>query len=170
LPSSIQAAKTLFDQLNDWRASITPSEPLPTEDGAAEGGEGGGASSTYPATMYFAYLTAVAYVWRALLRPTVRSSPPPKIIDMEQSFHDAGFFFEELSWDFSELPEIELHLDEDVSEASATIKELHQAAQSYAGTLATFTSRLTSRHFGEFWYSCKLLLLPFPPPFCPCVR
>ncbi|KAJ4144221.1 hypothetical protein LMH87_003111 [Akanthomyces muscarius] len=150
LAQSISTAKPLFDRLNDWRSSISAPEPF--DDNVVE-------ASPYPTTMYFAYLTIVTYVWRALLRPTVRSSPPPRIIDVEEEppLQDAGgFFFEELSWDFSDLPEIELHLEEDIhahGEASATIKELHQAAQAFGGTVATFTSRLTSRHFDEFWYS-----------------
>ncbi|KAM3450760.1 hypothetical protein MY3296_005813 [Beauveria thailandica] len=150
LALSISTAKPLFDRLNDWRSSINAPEPF--YDNIA-------GTSPYPTTMYFAYLTIVTYIWRALLRPTVRSSPPPRIIDVEEEapLQDAGgFFFEELSWDFSDLPEIELHLEEDMhahGEASATIKELHQAAQAYGGTVATFTSRLTSRHFDEFWYS-----------------
>lgn len=100
----------------------------------------------------------------------MRSSPPPKIIDVEEEppLQDAGgFFFEELSWDFSDLPEIELHLEDDTAAhgeaSSATIKELHQAAQSYGGTVATFTARLTSRHFDEFWYSCKYSSRHFIP-------
>lgn len=113
--------------------------------------------------MYFAYLTLVTYIWRALLRPTVRSSPPPRIISVEDDDppHDAGgFFFEDISWDFSDLPEIELHLDDSIPSmtadgeaSSATIKELHAAAQVYASTVATFTTRLTSLQFDSFWYS-----------------
>ncbi len=165
LALSISTARPLFDRLNDWRSSIRAPEPFDSHSNINNNGNGSSTvveASSYPTTMYFAYLTMVTYVWRALLRPTVRSSPPPRIIHVEDDEpppQDAGgFFFEELSWDFSDLPEIELHLEEDMhahGEASATIKELHQAAQAYGGTVATFTSRLTSRHFDEFWYSCK---------------
>ncbi|OAA53146.1 fungal specific transcription factor [Cordyceps fumosorosea ARSEF 2679] len=164
LALSISTAKPLFDQLNDWRSSISAAAaaPEPFHDDTGSGG-------AYPTTAYFAYLTVVTYVWRALLRPTVRSSPPPRIIDVEELPPPppppdvGGFFFEELSWDLSDLPEMELHLEEDQGAAhahgdasgssSATIKELHQAAQAYGGTVAAFTARLTSRHFDEFWYS-----------------
>lgn len=160
LAQSISTAKPLFDRLNDWRASIGAAEPSDNNMDQA---------TIYPMTVYFAYLTVVTYVWRALLRPTVRSSPPPKIIDVEEEEppEAGGFFFEELSWDFSELPEIELHLEDDVvahgETSSATIKELYQAAQNYGGTVATFTARLTSRHFDEFWYSCTFFFCLYPP-------
>ncbi|OAA46814.1 fungal specific transcription factor [Metarhizium rileyi] len=154
LQSSIQAAKPLFDQLNAWRASIPALEPYKACLSTMRSD-----TTTYPTTVYFAHLTLVVYVWRALLRPTVRSLPPPPIIEMDQPLHetqplqDPAFLFEDLSWDFSELPEIELHLEEDVTETSATVKELHQAAQSCAGNLVNFTCQLTSSNFGEFWHS-----------------
>jgi hypothetical protein len=72
-----------------------------------------------------------------------------------QHLSDPAFLFEDLSWDLSELPEIELHLQEHATDTSATVKELHQAAQSCAGNLVSFTWHLSSADFGEFWYSCK---------------
>ncbi|KAJ6439315.1 fungal specific transcription factor [Purpureocillium lavendulum] len=155
LPASIQAAKPLFDALNAWRATIPVPEPF-RSDKLANLND----ADSYPASVYFAYLTLVVYVWRALLRPTVRSLPPPQIIDVDQPLQEAqgplqdtGFLFEDFSWDFSELPEIELHLEEDVTDTSATVKELHQAAQTWAGNLVNFTWHMSSSDFGEFWYS-----------------
>lgn len=120
-----------------------------------------GNNSSYPAGVYFAYLTLMAYVWRALLRPTVRSQPPAQIIDVDQepqSIQDTGFLFEDLTWDFSDLPEMELHLEDDATDTSATIKELNQAAQAWAASTITFTMNLSSRDFGGFWHSCKFTL------------
>lgn len=146
----------MFDALNAWRATIPVAEPFRSERLASLSD-----SESYPASVYFAYLTLVVYVWRALLRPTVRSLPPPQIIDVDQPpqhhqpLQDTGFFFEDFSWDFSDLPEMELHLDEDVTDTSATVKELHQAAQTWAGNLVNFTWHMSSSDFGEFWYSCE---------------
>lgn len=86
LAQSISTAKPLFDRLNDWRSSISAPEPF--DDNIVEAGP-------YPTATYFAYLTLVTYAWRALLRLSVRSSPPPKIIDVEDEppLQDAGGFF-----------------------------------------------------------------------------
>jgi len=156
LPASIQAAKPLFDALNAWRATVPVPEPFRSERLANLND-----ADSYPASVYFAYLTLVVYVWRALLRPTVRSLPPPQIIDVDQPLQehqgplqDTGFLFEDFSWDFSDLPEIELHLEDDVTDTSATVKELHQAAQTWAVNLVNFTWHMSSSDFGEFWYSC----------------
>ncbi|UNI24521.1 hypothetical protein JDV02_010258 [Purpureocillium takamizusanense] len=164
LPASIQAAKPLFDALNAWRSTIPVPEPFRSERLASLNHD----ADPYPASVYFAYLTLVVYVWRALLRPTVRSLPPPQIIDVDQSLQqqeeeqhnqqgpllqDTGFLFEDFSWDFSDLPEIELHLADDVTDTSATVKELHQAAQTWAVNLVNFTWHMSSSDFGEFWYS-----------------
>ncbi|KAG8407744.1 hypothetical protein J3459_018378 [Metarhizium acridum] len=67
-----------------------------------------------------------------------------------QPLQDPAFLFEDLGWEFSELPEIELHLQEGVADASATVKALHQAAQSCGSSLVNFTCQLTSSKFGGF--------------------
>ncbi|KAL0932805.1 fungal specific transcription factor [Colletotrichum truncatum] len=151
LPGSIQAARPVFDALHAWRATIPAPEPYHARQEV-----GTGSSDSYNACVYLAYLTLIAYTWRALLRPAVRSPPPPQIIDVDaepQMFPDTGFLFEDLSWDFSELPEIELQLEDGATDSSATIKELHQAAQSWAESLVQFIERLSSSHISGFWYS-----------------
>ncbi|POR32661.1 Uncharacterized protein TPAR_07134 [Tolypocladium paradoxum] len=87
----------MFDALNAWPATIPVPEPFRSGRLASLND-----SESYPACVYFAYLNLVVYVWRALLRPTVRSLPPPQIIDIDQPLqhhqplHDTGFLFEDL--------------------------------------------------------------------------
>ncbi|KAH0425831.1 hypothetical protein CcaCcLH18_10700 [Colletotrichum camelliae] len=153
LPDSIQAARPIFDALHQWRASVPISEsPRESRFSINE------SSDPYPACISLAYLTLVAYTWRALLRPTVRSAPPPQIIDVDaepQPFPDTGFLFEDLSWSFSDFPELELQLEDGALDSSATIKELYQAAQIWAETLVKSTVYLTSSDFSQFWYPCE---------------
>ncbi|KAF4883250.1 putative transcriptional regulatory protein [Colletotrichum fructicola] len=151
LPDSIQAARPIFDALHQWRASVPIPETSPESRISLNENQ-----DPYPACISLAYLTLVAYIWRALLRPTVRSAPPPQIIDVDaepQTFPDTGFLFEDLSWNFSDFPELELQLEDGAPDSSATIKELHQAAQTWAETLVKFTLSLTSSDFSQFWYS-----------------
>ncbi|KAF5496809.1 putative transcriptional regulatory protein [Colletotrichum siamense] len=151
LPDSIQAARPIFDALHQWRASVPIPESFHESRVLINENQ-----NSYPACISLSYLSLVAYTWRALLRPTVRSAPPPQIIDVDaepQTFPDTGFLFEDLSWNFSDFPELELQLEDGAPDSSATIKELYQAAQTWAETLVKFTVCLTSSEFGQFWYS-----------------
>ncbi|EQB49066.1 hypothetical protein CGLO_11627 [Colletotrichum gloeosporioides Cg-14] len=151
LPDSIQAARPIFDALHQWRASVPIPETSPESRISLNENQ-----DPYSACISLAYLSLVAYTWRALLRPAVRSAPPPQIIDVDaepQTFPDTGFLFEDLSWNFSDFPELELQIEDGASDSSATIKELHQAAQTWAETLVKFTLSLTSSDFSQFWYS-----------------
>ncbi|KAH9231829.1 hypothetical protein K456DRAFT_1751082 [Colletotrichum gloeosporioides 23] len=150
LPDSIQAVRPIFDDLHHWRASVPIPETSPESRNSLNEHQ-----DSYPACISLAYLSLVAYTWRALLRPTVRSAPPPQIIDVDaepQNFPDTGFLFEDLSWDFSDFPELELQLEDGASDSSATINELYQAAQTWAEALVKFTVCLTSSDFSQFWY------------------
>ncbi|KAF0329465.1 hypothetical protein GQ607_003414, partial [Colletotrichum asianum] len=151
LPDSIQAARPIFDALHQWRASVPIPETFPESRISLNENQ-----DPYPACISLAYLSLVAYTWRALLRPTVRSAPAPQIIDVDaepQTFPDTGFLFQDLSWNFSDFPELELQLEDGASDSSATINELYQAAQTWAEALVKFTVCLTSSDFGQFWYS-----------------
>lgn len=153
LPDSIQAARPIFDALHQWRASVPIPESFHESRVLINENQ-----DSYPACISLSYLSLVAYTWRALLRPTVRSAPPPQIIEVDaepQTFPDTGFLFEDLSWNFSDFPELELQLEDGAPDSSATIKELYQAAQTWAETLVKFTVCLTSSNFGQFWYSCE---------------
>ncbi|KAF4814336.1 putative transcriptional regulatory protein [Colletotrichum siamense] len=151
LPDSIQAARPIFDALHQWRASVPIPESFHESRVLINENQ-----NSYPACISLSKLSLVAYTWRALLRPTVRSAPPPQIIDVDaepQTFPDTGFLFEDLSWNFSDFPELELQLEDGAPDSSATVKELYQAAQTWAETLVKFTVCLTSSDLSQFWYS-----------------
>lgn len=154
LSASIETAKPIFDQLSAWRSTISAPEPLWTRLNRD-------ADSEYPATVYLAYVTLVAYVWRALLRPTVLSTPPPLVVDADQPLQETldippqTFHLEGLSWDLPDLSEIGLPLADTNDDTSATIRELHQASLSWAASLVNLTSHFSPAEFGEFWYSCE---------------
>lgn len=157
LSASIETAKPIFERLGAWRSTISVPEPLHL--GAHH--DDLGADPEYPATVYFSYITLVAYVWRALLRPTVSSTPPPLIVDTDQLFQDTldisqqTFRYEGLSWNLPDLSEIELPSMSGNNGSIATIRELYQASLSWAVSVVDFTHQLSPGNFGEFWYGCK---------------
>ncbi|OBT66791.1 hypothetical protein VE03_03996 [Pseudogymnoascus sp. 23342-1-I1] len=147
LPASLQAAKPLFDRLKAWRASISVPELFPSDQDTN--------SQSVPASAFTAYNVLVIYIWRALLRPTVMSSPPPQIIDPHEPLQDPGNFLENFRWDFSNIPGGELYFGENVIQTSPVVRELYQAAQTCAESFVDFVSHLSYTNFAEFWFSLQ---------------
>ncbi|WQF89992.1 hypothetical protein CDEST_15006 [Colletotrichum destructivum] len=156
LTGSIQAARTAFDALNIWRANIPGLEHILEETNVTKP-----ALDNDPSSVQFAYLILVTYVWRAVLRPTVRSQPPPPIIDVDQEEQPAegtSLSLEDFSWEIGDLCDISLDLgDGGVEVHDATIIELYQGALAWAKCLVGFVFKLSSRQMGEFWHSWSQL-------------
>lgn len=156
MAASIETAKPLFHQLKIWRERL----PLGlNEHSLRETTLGVG--SPYPATIYHAYLTLVVYVWRALLRTTVRSAEPPQVIHVEDPIAATGFdptFIGDFGWGdlHRHYPEMDFRPSNSRQESSSTmVGELYEAALNCAGTVIEFVSKLACAAFSEFWYSCK---------------
>lgn len=113
-----------------------------------------GVQTSVPATVYHAYLVLLMYVWRALLRTTVRSSDPPHIINIQDPPEAANSLFGDIHWDFEYLPETDIQIDEDWREKSTIVGELYEAAISCATSAVDFVSGLESPAYSQFWYSC----------------
>ncbi|KZL73296.1 fungal specific transcription factor domain protein [Colletotrichum tofieldiae] len=155
LTGSIHAARSAFDALNTWRSNVPVLETISEYSEAIKL-----SIESNPSSVQFAYLILVTYVWRAVLRPTVRSQPPPPIIDVDQEVElDEGTSlpFQDLSWDFSDFCDIALDIGENAAEEEATILGLYQSALAWARYLLAFVSKLSSRHIGEFWHSWSQL-------------
>jgi hypothetical protein len=149
LSASLAVAKPLLDTLGSWRAS------LPSGSGQhAQHEPTTRAQAQLPATIHNAYWTLLVYVWRALLRATVRSSDPPVVIHIQDS-SDSGYFPEDVNWSFDYLPEMDARVEEDVNDNSHKVRELHEAALTCATNVLDFLSSLDYLAFNEFWYSCK---------------
>lgn len=124
--------------------------------------------NTLPTTVYIAYATLVAYVWRALLRPIVQSNPPPIILDTdaEQTVEDSwnvhlqSFQSESFSSNLPDLAEIPLPVANSVDDTDTKVRELHQSALTWAASLVNLTKQLSQVNFGEFWYSCESSRMP----------
>lgn len=137
---SIAIAKPLFRSLSNWR------EP---QDSITE------SQSRYPATIYFAYLTLVACIWRAVLRATVRSSEPPQVIDIHDIAEDCSLSMEDFTTDINPYPEINFQPALNSQENGTLIQELYQASLNCATTIVEYSANLPLTAFSEFWYSCK---------------
>lgn len=171
LAASIETANPILKQLSRWRESIShlraSTDTTITDENGLRLHQ---PDDEYPKTVYVAYVTLVAYVWRALLRSTLLSPPPPLVVDRDangisnqpyqelfdlsqQAFHLEGF-----DWDLPDLTEIEpLLLDESLTGGMhAMMQEVQQASVHWAASLATLTESFPLASYTKFWYSCKL--------------
>ncbi|TQN65647.1 putative transcriptional regulatory protein [Colletotrichum shisoi] len=132
LTGSIQAARTAFDALNTWRANIPGLEHILEETDVTRP-----ALDNDPSSVQFACLILVTYVWRAVLRPTVRSQPPPPILDVDQDEQPAewtSLSLRDFGWDMADLGDISLDLGDGGVEVhdDATVIELYRGALAWA--------------------------------------
>jgi len=113
-----------------------------------------GVPETLPSTIYHAYLVLLMYIWRALLRTTVRSSDPPQVIHIQDMPESATDLFRDFDWGFDYLPAMEVPANELLGEHSTVVKELYEAAISCATSITDFISSLDYAAYSQFWYSC----------------
>ncbi|UNI15519.1 hypothetical protein JDV02_002046 [Purpureocillium takamizusanense] len=147
LSASLAVAKPLLDTLGGWRAS------LPTNSSqTAQHGDTSQSQTHLPATIHNAYWILLVYVWRALLRATVRSSDPPVVIHMQEP-SDSGYLAEDMHWRFDYLPEMDVRVEEDANDNSHIVRELHEAALTCASNVLDFLSGLDYSAFNGFWHS-----------------
>lgn len=147
----------LLEKLNIWYASLPETFRLPNWSKSVSG------LAPYPASIHFAYLILVVYVYRAMLRPMARSSSPPLIFDVDEMPSTTSLPIEETSiLDFADVPEIESFpaVDVDLSEVHGTGETTLNAAERCASIVISFTRRLTSSDFTGFWYSCTSHTIP----------
>ncbi|KAJ3539112.1 hypothetical protein NM208_g5620 [Fusarium decemcellulare] len=145
ISTSVEVAKPLLHSLNAWRESLS----LPVNDRETAVG----VPESLPSTIYHAYLVLLMYIWRALLRTTVRSSDPPQVIHIQDLSESATNLFRDFHWGFDYLPEMDVPVTEELRENSTVVGELYEAAISCATSIIDFVSGLDYKAFNQFWYS-----------------
>ena len=151
MAASIQAARPLLQQLENWRSSQVVPSPHTDETLAAE-------NTTPPYSIRFAYHVLVIYIYRALFRPMVQPSTPPHVIDLEEPIEiDNSLNFEDFSWDAPGLvnttpfPATNTVTDSQVE----VVEDLAKAAIECAAGVINLARRLSFNDLGGFWPSCK---------------
>ncbi|KAJ6447313.1 MMP37-like protein [Purpureocillium lavendulum] len=147
IPASVAAAKPLLQSLSAWR------ESLPLVGGHHSLREtAAGTQGPFPATIYQGYLTLLVYIWRALLRTTVRSTDPPVVIHVDDLPESANLL-RDVDWGLHLLPDLNIEVQESRGVQSGIVKDLYEAALTCGSNVLDFLSGLDSHAFHEFWYS-----------------
>jgi hypothetical protein len=153
MAASIQAARPLLQQLENWRSSQVITSPHANETIAIE-------NTTPPYSIRFAYHVLVIYIYRALFRPMVQPSTPPHVIDLEEPLEiDNSLNFDDFSWDAPGLvnttpfPATNSVTDSQVE----IVEDLAKAAIECAAGVINLARRLSFSDLGGFWPSCEYL-------------
>lgn len=151
MAASIQAARPLLQQLENWRSSQVGPSPHADETLAIE-------STTPPYSIRFTYHVLVIYIYRALYRPMVQPSTPPHVIDLEEPIEiDNSLNFDDFSWDATgQVNVTPFPATNNVTDSQVEIVEdLAKAAIECAAGVINLARRLSFSDLGGFWPSCK---------------
>ncbi|KAF9887206.1 hypothetical protein FE257_010460 [Aspergillus nanangensis] len=146
--ASLEIARVLLDKLKTWHTlspvSLQPQDTMFTnsEDAASQ-----------VSGLRFAYVLLEVFIFRALLRPIVRSATPPPLIEEPDSL---AIFTTQLNNYITQLndhdevePTLAIDLSDENSVASAMLKE----AENCAARMLRVVMRMTSSGEAGFWHS-----------------
>ena len=153
--ASIQVARPLLERLEAWRSSSAeyghlPEDPSDTNPTAAS-----------RSSLHFTYHLLVIYVYRALLRPMVRSMTPPHIIDLEEPIvFDNSLDLADFNWDVPWLTNITPFPATNVADDSTAevVEDITRSATECAAGMINRVRRFSFGDLSSFWHSCKFIL------------
>ncbi|KAL2812761.1 hypothetical protein BJX63DRAFT_443365 [Aspergillus granulosus] len=149
LPDSLQTARALLRQLQDWLSLLPP----PMQTGTSDRPE-------LSTCVHFAYLLLEIFIFRALLRPMVRSAPPPRLIDETEPLP----LFPDLTVDdyIAQIIDVEDILGQEapamsVNEEDKSVPIILNAAENCAASMLRLLSQMQAGEISSFWYSwCRI--------------
>jgi hypothetical protein len=111
--------------------------------------------------VHFAYLLLETFIFRSLLRPMVRSAPPPRLIDETEPLP----IFPDLNVDdyIAQIIDVDNFVSEEepainINEEDKSVPIILNAAENCAASMLRLVSRMEAREMSTFWYSCMPLL------------
>ncbi|KAL3456268.1 hypothetical protein BJX64DRAFT_281500 [Aspergillus heterothallicus] len=145
LPDSLQTARVLLRQLQEWLSLLPPSVQPATSD-----------RPELSTGVHFAYLLLEIFIFRALLRPMVRSAPPPRLIDETEPLP----LFPDLTVDdyIAQIIDVEDIIGEveptmNINEEDKSAPIILNAAENCAASMLRLISQIQAREMSTFWYS-----------------
>ncbi|KAL3442920.1 hypothetical protein BJX65DRAFT_321050 [Aspergillus insuetus] len=149
LPDSLQTARILLRQLQEWLSLLPPPMQSSTSD-----------RPELSTCVHFAYLLLEIFIFRALLRPMVRSAPPPRLIDETEPLP----LFPDLNVDdyIAQIIDVDNFVSEEeptvnINEEDKSVPIILNAAENCAASMLRLVSRMEAREMSTFWYSwCRI--------------
>ncbi|KAL3481316.1 fungal-specific transcription factor domain-containing protein [Aspergillus californicus] len=145
-PESLQTSRGLLRQLQEWLSIIPP--PLIQNENTS--------NPDLSTSVHFAYLLLELFIFRALLRPMVRSAPAPRLIDETETIP----FFPDFTVDdyLAQIIDVENVPGDDVpamtiQNEDKSVPMVLSAAESCAASLLRIITKMEARDMGTFWYS-----------------
>lgn len=152
--ATLEIARPLLQKLKEWYAhspvSVRQPDHLPTT-----------MDSIYCQSncLRFACILLEVFVFRALLRPMVRSAAPPPLL--EESFETTEFTnqFNDLLAQLFDADEIEPSMAIDMSDENGMGNAVLRAADNCAAKVIRLVMRMTTSDLSSFWYRCMFCQL-----------
>lgn len=167
-PESLRVARALLQKLKDWYA-VLPAQLKPHTGHFTIDDPAPQSTST---SLHFAYILLEIFIFRALLRPLVRSATPPPLFEEgteplptlemhdPESFNLIDDYISEIveAEEIEPVPAIEMTRETGIG----TVK----AAENCAAIMLRLVMRMVCSDLAGFWYSCAL----FPLYVCQIMR
>ena len=105
--------------------------------------------------LHFAYILLEVYIFRALLRPMVRSAAPPRLFEENEDPTSFNHILDDYISQIIEASEVEPIPAIDMSDEHGAGSAVLHAAENCAGTMLRSVMRMTCNDLAGFWYSCR---------------
>lgn len=160
-PESLSTAHSLLRSLKEWYATLPPELKLQTRLFTPVDGTGPKA-----ACLHHSYILLEIFIFRALLRPMVRSALPLPLLEEPESARSFSSVIDDYISQIIDAEEVEPVPGIDTSDGNDQSHAVIKAAENCAATMLRLVMRMTGVDFASFWYSCKLhigLIVDHPP-------
>lgn len=157
---SLHVARTLLQKLKDWYSAL----PVQLKSYTGHFTTDDPTSQSISTSLHFAYVLLEIFIFRALLRPLVRSATPPPLFEEDteslpsmemhdpESFNLVDDYISQIveAEEIEPVPAIEMTRETGIG----TVK----AAENCAAIMLRLVMRMVCSDLAGFWYSCT----PFP--------
>lgn len=148
---SLSIARSFLHRLKEWYSLLPPSLKLQNRHNSSV--DHGRPQSN---SLHFGYILLEMFIFRALLRPMVRSAAPPRLFeDPEELLNFPDMInVDDLITQIIESNEVEpVPTNDDWDENGAGSATLH-AAEICAAKMLRFVTRMACSDLSRFWHSC----------------
>ncbi|KAE8153474.1 fungal-specific transcription factor domain-containing protein [Aspergillus avenaceus] len=145
---SLQTARPLLQKLKEWYTHLPVSLRMQHRMFAPLDGTGPRLTC-----LHFAYTLLEIFVFRALLRPMVRSATPPPLFEESEAAVNFTSTLENYIFQTPEPDEIEPSPAIDMSNQDSTGSAVLKAAENCAAKMLRLVTRMAYSDLAEFWYS-----------------
>ncbi|GAB1203166.1 hypothetical protein APSETT445_001793 [Aspergillus pseudonomiae] len=147
-PESFKTARPLLQKLREWYVHLPA--PLRLHDRLFASIDGTGPQLT---CLHFAYTLLEVFIFRALLRPMVRSATPPPLFEATEASTNFTTALDDYIFHIMESDEIEPTPAIDLSNENGAGSAVLKAAENCAAKMLRLVMRMAYSDLAGYWFS-----------------